>query len=153
VLYHPVNHIVGLDTDRFLCLLWQWSRAVKGALTFILFPNYGTMSQTSPSIVSPSNYQGIFDNALQAYKRKTGKDLTSDPLLHSLETCHSPDAVLDLLRAQIVEPGQPQSSGNKFTAWLDPTVNVLSAFSATIGGFVGLVSFKEFEMTRPKFAV
>jgi hypothetical protein len=100
------------------------------------------MSQTSPPVSSPSNYQSIFDSALQVYKRKTGKDLTLDPLLRSLETCHSPDAVLDLLRAQILEPGQPQSSGNKFTTWLDPTVNVLNSFSATIGGFVGLVSLK-----------
>ena len=100
------------------------------------------MSQTPPSVSSSSNYQSIFDSALQVYKRKTGKDLTLDPLLRSLETCHSPDAVLDLLRAQILKPGQPQSSGNKFTTWLDPTVNVLNSFSATIGGFVGLVSPK-----------
>ncbi|KAF8485998.1 hypothetical protein DFH94DRAFT_678769 [Russula ochroleuca] len=96
------------------------------------------MSQTSPSAASRSNYQAIFDNALEAYKKKTGKDLTLDPLLHSLETCNSPDAVLAILQAQILEPGKPQSSRNKLTMWLDPTVNVLNAFSATIGGFVGL---------------
>jgi hypothetical protein len=28
--------------------------------------------------------------------------------------------------------------------WLDPTVNVLNAISATTGGFVGIVSLKEF---------
>ena len=111
------------------------------------------MSQASPSVASTSNYQAIFDNALRAYKRKTGKDLTSDPLLHTLETCNSPDAVLDILRAQILEPGQPRSSSNKFTAWLDPTVNVLNAFSGTIGGFVGLVSLKLFEVIHPRFAV
>jgi hypothetical protein len=107
------------------------------------------MSQTSPSAASRSNYQAIFDNALEAYKKKTGKDLTLDPLLHSLETCNSPDAVLAILQAQILEPGKPQSSRNKLTMWLDPTVNVLNAFSATIGGFVGLVSLKEFEVICP----
>jgi hypothetical protein len=106
------------------------------------------MSQTSPSAASRSNYQAVFDNALEAYKKKTGKDLTSDPLLHSLETCNSPDAVLAILQAQILEPGQPQSSRNKLTTWLDPTVKVLNAFSSTIGGFVGLVSLKEFELIR-----
>jgi hypothetical protein len=111
------------------------------------------MSQTPTSVASCSNYQAIFDNALEAYKKKTGKDLTSDPLLRSLETCNSPNAVLSLLREQILEPGQPQSSGNKFTTWLDPTVNVLNAFSGTIGGFVGLVSLKVFDVIRPRFAV
>ena len=101
------------------------------------------MSQTSSSATSRSNYQAIFDNALEAYKKKTGKDLTSDPLFHSLETCNSPDAVLAILQAQIFEPGKPQGSHNK---WLDPTVKVLNAFSATIGGFAGLVSLKEFEV-------
>ena len=100
------------------------------------------MSQNSPSVTS--RYRAIFDSALEAYKKKTGNDLISDPLFHSIETCNSPDAVLAILQAQILKPGQPQSSGsgNKLTTWLDPTVNVLNTFSATIGGFVGLVSFK-----------
>ena len=106
------------------------------------------MSQTSPSATSRSNYQAVFDNALEAYKKKTGKDLPSDPLLHSLETCNSPDAVLAILQAQILEPGQAQSSCNKLTTWLDPTVKVLNAFSATIGGFVGLVSLQECKEIR-----
>jgi hypothetical protein len=98
------------------------------------------MSQTSPPAASRSNYQAIFDSALEAYVKKTGKDLTSDPLLHRLEACNSPDAVLTILRAQILEPGQPQSSCNRLTMWLDPTVNVLNAFSATVGALVGQVS-------------
>ena len=92
---------------------------------------------------SRSNYQSIFDSALERYKGKTGKDLTKDPLLRSLETCNSPDAVLAVLRAQLLGPGQSQSSDDKLTTWLDPTVNVINAFSATIGGGVGLVSLIE----------
>ena len=111
------------------------------------------MSQASSSVASRSNYQAIFDNALEAFKRKTGKDLTLDPLLHSLQNCNSPEAVLTLLRAQIIEPGRPQSSRNKLTTWLDPTVNVLNAFSATIGEFVGQVSLKEFRVTRTGSAI
>jgi hypothetical protein len=108
------------------------------------------MSQIPLSAASRYNYQAIFDSALEAYKMKTGKDLTSDPLLHNIENCNSPDAVLAILRAQILEPGKPQSSRNRLTTWLDPTVNVLNVFSATIGGLVGLVSL---EVTRPGSAV
>jgi hypothetical protein len=110
------------------------------------------MSQTFPSIASRSNYQAIFDNALEAYKKKTGKDLTSDPLLRSIETCQSPDAVLVILQAQILDPAQPQSSRNRLTTWLDPTVNFLNAFSQTIGGFAGLVSL-EFKIKCRRSAV
>lgn len=90
------------------------------------------MSRTSVGTSSRSNYQTIFDNALETYKKKTGKDPTSDPLLCELEACDSPDAILTMLRAQIFEPGQSQSSGNKLTKWMDPTVNVLNALSQTV---------------------
>ena len=105
------------------------------------------MSQTSPEASSRSNYQAIFDSALEAYKKKTGKDLTTDPLLCSFETCDSPDAILAILRAQTLGPGQLQNSDDKLLTWLNPTINVLNAFSAAIGGTVGLVSFKSFKAT------
>ncbi|KAF8496765.1 hypothetical protein F5888DRAFT_1702367 [Russula emetica] len=95
------------------------------------------MSQTPPETNSRSNYQVIFDSALKAYQKKTGKDLTSDPLLCDLETCHSPDAILAVLRAQTLGPGQAQNSGDESLTWLNPTISVLHAFSATIGGSVG----------------
>ena len=107
------------------------------------------MSQTPTATSSSSNYQFIFDNALEAYKKKTKKDLLSHPLLDNLQTCNSPDEVLTILREQI--PSFDQSHGNlnaddKLTNWLNPTVNVLYTFSSTIGGGVSLVSIKEFEV-------
>ena len=99
------------------------------------------MSQSPPTADSSSNYQVIFDNALKAYKTKTGKDLKSDPLFHRLETCNSPDAVLTLLRQQIPGVGQSGSSYERLTNWLNPVVNVLHNFAETIGGAVRLVSF------------
>ncbi|KAH9992134.1 hypothetical protein BJV77DRAFT_453970 [Russula vinacea] len=96
------------------------------------------MPRTPPEAPSRSNYQSIFDSALEAYKRKTGKDLTKDPLLRSIETCQSPDAVVTILRAQILGPGRSHNISDKLTTWLDPTVNVINAFSASIGGGVSL---------------
>jgi hypothetical protein len=104
------------------------------------FPHHKHHAQTSLEATSRSNYQFIFDSALEAYRTKTGKDLTTDPLLRSFETCHSPDAVLNLLRAQILGPGQSHSSSDNLTTWLIPTVNVINAFSTTVGEGVGLVS-------------
>jgi hypothetical protein len=87
-----------------------------------------------------SNYQSIFDNALESYKKRTGKDISSDPLLRRLETCKSPDDVLTILRGLIFESGQSRNCDNGPEKWLNPTVNVLYSLSATIGAGVGLVS-------------
>jgi hypothetical protein len=111
------------------------------------------MSQTSPKAASSSNYQPIFDGALEAYQRKTGKDLTKDPLLRTLETCNSPDAILTILRGQILEPGQSHDGTDKSTAWLIPTVKVINAFSETIGGALALVSFTNVEVIGPRSAL
>ena len=110
------------------------------------------MQQTSLEAAS-RNYQYIFDSALEAYEQKTGKDLTKDPLLRTLETCRSPDAVLILLRAQIFGPGRSQNSSEKLTTWLSPTINVISVFSETIGGAVSLVSLTMFEVIQPRSAL
>jgi len=108
------------------------------------------MSQNCPDISSSSNYQVIFDNALKAYKKKTGKDLASDPLLRRLESCNSPHTVLTLLREQVPGFDQSESSSDGVTKWLDPTVNVLYTFSSTIGSAVSLVSLCHFKVIRQK---
>jgi hypothetical protein len=92
-----------------------------------------------------SNYQLIFDNALEAYKKKTKNDLRSHPLLPKLQACNSPDAVLTVLREQIPTFDQSQSNrgtNDKLTNWLNPTVNVLYSFSGAIGAGINLVSNK-----------
>jgi hypothetical protein len=90
-----------------------------------------------------SDFRSIFDAALEAYKKKTGKDLTSHPLLAQLTTCNSANAVLEVLRNQIPTFDQPSNKDDKLTKWLNPTVNVLYVFSATLGEGVGLVRLKE----------
>jgi hypothetical protein len=97
------------------------------------------MSQT-PSVNLPSYYGSIFDSALEAYKKKTGKDLTSDPLLRRLETCHSPDDILVILREHISGFDRPHNGSDGPTKCLDSTVNVLYTFSTAIGANPGLVS-------------
>ena len=103
------------------------------------------MSQTPTATASTSNYQVIFDNALKAYKKKTKKDIRSHPLLPKLQACNSPDAVLAVLQEQIPVLNQSHNStSDKLTKWLNPTVNVLYAFSEAIGAGISLVSIRGF---------
>jgi len=104
-------------------------------------------------ISSASNYQLIFDNALATYEKKTGKNLASDPLLHRLESCRSPDAVLAILREQIPEFDQSGSRNDRLSNWLSPTVKVLYTFTSAIGGAVSLVSLIEVKVIHTILAV
>jgi hypothetical protein len=110
------------------------------------------MPETPPQNSARANYQSIFDSALQEYTKKTRKDLSSDPLFRRLQSCDSPDDIVTMLQQQI--PGLDQSSDgssdDRLTKWLDPTVKVINAFCATIGGAVALVGPSAYEVTRPK---
>ncbi|KAH9055822.1 hypothetical protein EDB83DRAFT_2675923 [Lactarius deliciosus] len=86
-----------------------------------------------------SNFDIIFRTAFKAYKKRTGHDITSHPLAAQLKTCNSPDAILAVLKAQVDEFDQSRRDDERLTRWLNPTVNVLYAFSATLGEGVGLV--------------
>ena len=111
------------------------------------------MSQTPIATASNSNYQFIFDNALEAYKKKTKKDLLSLPLLAELRACNSPDAVLTILRGQIDQSRSASSTDGRLTNWLKPTVNVLYALWDAIGGGMSLVSIRRFGFNRPRFDI
>ena len=94
-----------------------------------------------PHTAGPSspNFQLVFDNALKAYEKHTKNDLLSHPLTAQLQACQSPSSILVVLQQKVQELGQSRISDERLTKWLDPTVNVLYAFSGTIGEGVGLV--------------
>src|SRR5712691_5342084 len=90
---------------------------------------------------SHSNFASIFEAALESYRRKTKKDLASHPLLHSLQHCDSPEAILSVLREQIPTAfRQSQNNEDKILKWAIPTVKVLNMFSDTLGPVAGLVN-------------
>ena len=104
------------------------------------------MSQIHPtpsayaSISSTSNFQSIFNGALDGYEYKTKKRLLTHPLFAQIQSCDSPAAIQSLLQGLVQQFEQGRSSDERLRTWLDPTVNVLFAFSASFGEGVGLVS-------------
>jgi hypothetical protein len=103
------------------------------------------MSSTCPvpQIPSTSNFQSIFSSALKAYERRTKTDILAHPLASQLQACTSPGPILAVLQGQADDLAQAQSNDERLTKWLNPTINVLLAFSATLGNGVSLVSLKE----------
>ncbi|KAN0128615.1 hypothetical protein V8E53_013534 [Lactarius tabidus] len=97
------------------------------------------MSQAPYTVASTSspNFQPIFDVALKAYEKKTKDDLITHPLAEQLQACKSPDDILAVLQDRVKEFDQSRSE--RLSRWLNPTINVLFAFSSALGAGVGLV--------------
>jgi hypothetical protein len=89
---------------------------------------------------SSSNFESIFSASLQAYDKKTKNKLLDHPLASRLQSCDSPNAVLSVLQDLIQQFDQRRTGDERLKNWLNPIVNVLYTFSATLGEGVGLVS-------------
>jgi hypothetical protein len=100
------------------------------------------MSRTHNTASSSSSFHSIINNALEAYEKRTKKNLLSHPLAGQLQTCNSPGAILLVLQQQVREINQSQSGDEMLTKWLNPTVNVLYAFTEALGEGVCFVCFK-----------
>ena len=98
------------------------------------------VNQTPSS--SSKNFQSIFNAALRDYQKRTKTDLLAHPLASQLQTCDSLSSILAVLHGQVDDLDQAQKKDERLTKWLNPTVNVLLAFSGTLGEGVSLVSLK-----------
>ncbi|KAN0129962.1 hypothetical protein V8E53_012217 [Lactarius tabidus] len=77
------------------------------------------MSQ-APS--TSTNSRTLFVSAMKSYEKKTKTDLHTHPIATQLQSCNSSSDILAVLRGK-----------------LNPTINVLYTFSATLGQGVGLI--------------
>jgi hypothetical protein len=89
---------------------------------------------------STNNFTAIFDAASNEYLRVTGQRLDTHPFAAQLDNCHSPEAISNVLRTQAQAFNKFHEGDEKLMTWLNPTVNILFAFSATLGEGIGLVS-------------
>ncbi len=94
------------------------------------------MSQTPSTTTAHSRFQAIFNTALKLYEKQTKKDLIAHPLASQLQMCASTSAILAVLQVQVQDFDKTRD--DRLTKWLNPTVNVLCAFSAALGEGPGL---------------
>ncbi|KAF8258451.1 hypothetical protein EI94DRAFT_1707997 [Lactarius quietus] len=104
------------------------------------------MSQSPPSsskspatTASSTNFNVILEKALKAYKAKTKRDLTTHPLASQFGACNSPTAILSILQDQVHQFEQSRNADERLRRWLNPTINVLYAFSVILSQGVSLV--------------
>jgi hypothetical protein len=101
------------------------------------------MSHANPRTSSSSNFQLIFNNALEAYRKRTKNNLLAHPLVIVLQDCTSSSAVLALIHHQVQGLRRDESDDDRLSKWIDPTVRVLHAFSETLGEGVSLVCLRK----------
>ena len=97
------------------------------------------MSETTSTADVSSRFQALFQAALKSYQKQTKADLLAHPLLSQLQSCDSTAAIVVILQDQVRDLDKSRSGDERLTKWLNPTVNVLSAFSATVSRGVSLV--------------
>jgi hypothetical protein len=117
----------------YLTVLLTQPIAVQSRRIAISMSQYPSAVASTPS----ANFQPIFSAALKGYEKKTKKDLLTHPLAEHLQACNSPDDILAVLQDRVKEFDQSRSE--RLSGWLNPTINVLFAFSAALGLGVGLV--------------
>jgi hypothetical protein len=98
------------------------------------------MSPSHAAAAPSPNFQPSFNDALKAYKKRTKRELLTHPLASQINACSSPNAILIVLQQQVQGLDQSQSSDDRWTKWLDTTVGVLYALSATLEENVRQVS-------------
>ncbi|KAF8260976.1 hypothetical protein EI94DRAFT_1810940 [Lactarius quietus] len=101
------------------------------------------MSQSASTSKSTStsspHFRTIFVAAIKAYEKKTKIDLHTHPLATQLQSCNSSSDILKVLHDKVNEFDNSRTHNERLSSWLNPTINVLYAFSATLGQGVGLI--------------
>ncbi|KAH9175127.1 hypothetical protein EDB89DRAFT_1904025 [Lactarius sanguifluus] len=83
-----------------------------------------------------SSFQLILDAAIADYAKQTGIDPLKHPFADRLQTSHSPDDVLELLRDNASEFENYREGNRELIDYLKPVVAVIHAFSGFLGGAV-----------------
>ena len=86
----------------------------------------------------------MINNALDTYKKRTKNDLLTHPFADRLQNCESPGSIIVILQEQVQGLDQSRSSDERWSKWLDPTVNVLQAFSSILEAGACLVCFRTY---------
>jgi hypothetical protein len=86
---------------------------------------------------------------MKAYENKTKTDLLMHPLASQLQSCNSTSDILAMLLDKVNDFDKSRSHNKRLSSWLNPTINVLYAFSTTLVQGVGLVSLDFYLFNRP----
>src|SRR6267154_915556 len=87
------------------------------------------MSSASNTNSTSFNFEAIFNAALTEYTNRTGKDLCNHPHASKIDSCDSPESILDIFQEQAQAFDKFREGDIKLFKCLKPVVGVLHAIS------------------------
>jgi len=94
----------------------------------------------SSANISTSPSSQLITDALGEYAKRTGIQLSKDPFAEKIQLFKSPDDILRHLQERERAFKEYRDRNRTLISCLTPAVNVIHAFSATLGEVVSLVS-------------
>jgi len=85
------------------------------------------------------SFQSIFDAALEGYTKQTGIELTKHPTAYKIQSCRSPEDVIQLLLERESAFKDYRDKYRKLVNCIRPVVQVVHAFSGVLGETSGIV--------------
>lgn len=100
------------------------------------------MASTANATFTSSNFEALFDAALDKYTKRTRQDLRNHPLAAIINRCESLDSILAVFQEQSLAFDRSRNGDPRLLEWLAPVVNGLHAIStsAVLSAGAGLVS-------------
>jgi len=96
----------------------------------------------SPTAASSTGFRSILDAAFDSYVKQTGIDLAQHPSADKLQSCHSPEDVLQLLLERETAFKDYRDKHRKLLDGLRPVVQIVHRFSNFLGEVAGLAPFQ-----------
>ena len=114
-------------------------------------PTFLSMFSGPNRTSTPSDFEALFDAALEKYTKRTGQDLRNHELARMLDRCESPDSILAIFKEQSQAFDEFRNGDPKLIKWLTPIVNGLHAISgsAAISAGASLVSLTQYPIPLP----
>jgi hypothetical protein len=98
------------------------------------------MSSTLNTTTTTSNFEALFEAALDKFTKRTGQDLRNHPIATRIERCSSPDAILAIFQEQSLAFHEFRNGDRRLIGWLEPIINGLHAISTNTASSLALVS-------------
>jgi hypothetical protein len=109
-------------------------------------PTFLSMFSGPNRTSTPSDFEALFDAALEKYTKRTGQDLRNHELARMLDRCESPDSILAIFKEQSQAFDEFRNGDPKLIKWLKPIVKGLHTIStsAAISAGASLVSMTQY---------
>ena len=98
----------------------------------LLFPHHSLLPRYMATLHELSNFESLFQSALEEYEVQTEINLVRHPLAAQLESCNTVESITEVLQGQAQSFRELPEGNNKIVTLLKQTVQILHKLSAGV---------------------